>query len=149
MGSDEAREQFRAKFRLGELTLHTGRHWVVSVRPAQPVPGSVVVSTTHGALSFAEAPPASGEELLELLGAIETTARSDLGAARINVLCLMMVDPLLHFHVLPRFQHPVELGGRTWTDTGWPGPPELAAEPAGDAELRAVADVYRRSFPSR
>lgn len=146
MAPDEARAAFRAKFRLDDLTLHAGRHWVASVRPAQPVPGSLVLSTTHDALSFGEVPPASGTELVELLAAAEGVAREELGAARVNVLCLMMVDPLLHFHVLPRFGAPVELAGRTWVDHGWPGTPELAAEPATEEELEAVRAVYRSAF---
>jgi len=36
---------------------------------------------------------------------------------------LMMVDPDVHFHVLPRYENPREFGGRTHNDRFWPKPP--------------------------
>ena len=65
------------------------------------------------------------------------------GAVRLNALCLMMQDPLFHFHLLPRYGAPMEFAGRTWTDSGWPGPPTLADNQAGDAELDALVGAYR------
>jgi len=41
---------------------------------------------------------------------------------------LMMVDPDVHFHVIPRYSSPREASGLVYADAGWPGPPAL--EPA-------------------
>jgi diadenosine tetraphosphate (Ap4A) HIT family hydrolase len=46
---------------------------------------------------------------------------------RINYLMLMMVDPDVHFHVIPRYCEPRTWGGTEFADAGWPGPPQLAS----------------------
>ena len=38
---------------------------------------------------------------------------------------LMMVDPHVHFHVLPRYAQTRVFDGVQFPDTGWPGPPDL------------------------
>ena len=42
MAPDDARSQFREKFRVDELTVFESADWTVSVRPKQPVLGSLV-----------------------------------------------------------------------------------------------------------
>ncbi|HEY3722975.1 MAG TPA: HIT family protein [Acidimicrobiia bacterium] len=138
-----AEAQFRAKFRLDELTVHESADWTLSVRPGQPVLGSLVISTRHAALDFAQLPPAAGPGLLTLIGRAEAAAREHFGAVRMNALCLMMQDPLFHFHLLPRAGQPQQFGGHEWTDSGWPGPPNLGDNQAThDAELQAIRAVY-------
>jgi diadenosine tetraphosphate (Ap4A) HIT family hydrolase len=142
-GSD-AQAQFRAKFRLDELTVHETADWTLSVRPGQPVLGALVISSRHPALDFSQVPAGAGAEMLTLMGRAETTAKEQWGAVRLNALCLMMQDPLFHFHLLPRYREPVVFAGRTWADSGWPGPPNLADNQAqGDRQLEELRDAYR------
>ena len=52
---------------------------------------------------------------------------------------LMMVDPDVHFHVLPRYETPREYEGMTFTDEAWPGPPQItAALEVPDAVMQAL-----------
>ncbi|HZU51781.1 MAG TPA: hypothetical protein VE968_07895, partial [Sphingomicrobium sp.] len=44
---------------------------------------------------------------------------------RINYLMLMMLDPHVHFHVIPRYSEPRTWNGVEFVDEGWPGPPRL------------------------
>ena len=139
----EAERQFRAKFRLDELTVHESADWTVSVRPGQPVLGALVISTRHGALDFSQLPPTAGPGLLALIGRAEVAAREHFAAVRMNALCLMMQDPLFHFHLLPRAGDPQQFAGHEWTDSGWPGPPNLAdSQATDDAELQEIRAVY-------
>jgi diadenosine tetraphosphate (Ap4A) HIT family hydrolase len=46
---------------------------------------------------------------------------------------LMMVDPNVHFHVIPRYAGSRSLGGIAFADSGWPGPPDLKSAVALDA----------------
>ena len=39
---------------------------------------------------------------------------------------LMMVDPDVHFHVIPRYAKPKKFGGMEFTDPGWPSAPDLS-----------------------
>jgi diadenosine tetraphosphate (Ap4A) HIT family hydrolase len=136
--------EFREKFRLAELTVHEDADWTVSVRPGQPVLGALVISTRHGALSFSDAQGSGrGAGMLTLMARAEAAVQSMFGAVRLNALCLMMQDPLFHFHLLPRSGEPTEFAGRTWTDSGWPGPPTLADNQAGAPELDALVAAYR------
>jgi diadenosine tetraphosphate (Ap4A) HIT family hydrolase len=38
---------------------------------------------------------------------------------------LMMVDPHVHFHVLPRYSGSKSFNGLSLGDAGWPGQPDL------------------------
>jgi diadenosine tetraphosphate (Ap4A) HIT family hydrolase len=38
---------------------------------------------------------------------------------------LMMVDPDVHFHVIPRYAGQRRFADTVTRDAGWPGPPEL------------------------
>jgi diadenosine tetraphosphate (Ap4A) HIT family hydrolase len=140
---DDAVAEFAQRFRLPELTVHEGVHWVMSVRPAQPVLGALVLSTRHRALDFSSVPADAGPEMLHLMGVAERTARERFGAVRVNALCLMMRDPLVHFHLLPRYGESAELAGRTRTDPGWPGPPALGEDQAGAGDLDELVRLYR------
>ena len=59
---------------------------------------------------------------------------------------LMMVDPHVHFHVIPRYEGAREWGGVAFPDAGWPAVPQLGdavkLEPAQRealvAELKAL-----------
>jgi diadenosine tetraphosphate (Ap4A) HIT family hydrolase len=63
---------------------------------------------------------------------------------RINYLMLMMVDPHVHFHVIPRYAVAREFGTLSFPDKGWPGPPDLASAIALDVAHRAsLADALR------
>ena len=57
---------------------------------------------------------------------------------KINYLMLMMVDPDVHFHVLPRYSGTRTLLGVTYPDAGWPGPPALDQAVDLDEKARAA-----------
>ena len=57
---------------------------------------------------------------------------------RINYLMLMMVDPDVHFHVIPRYSTPRELAGQVFNDAGWPGPPALEPAVVPEEATRAL-----------
>jgi diadenosine tetraphosphate (Ap4A) HIT family hydrolase len=81
--------------------------------------------------------------MLDLMARVEAGARDLFGAVRLNALCLMMQDPLFHFHLLPRYRDPVVFAGHEWVDSGWPGPPNLADNQAEtDEELAELRQVY-------
>jgi glycerol-3-phosphate cytidylyltransferase len=39
---------------------------------------------------------------------------------------LMMVDPEVHFHIIPRYESAIEFCEKIFTDTDWPRPPNLS-----------------------
>ena len=59
------------------------------------------------------------------LHAIEAALADFCSYERINYLMLMMVDPHVHFHVIPRYSEARQWDGIAFPDAGWPGPPQL------------------------
>jgi diadenosine tetraphosphate (Ap4A) HIT family hydrolase len=135
--------EFRRKFRLNELTIATLGQWVISVRPAQLTLGSMVVSTAEGELDFASLGTAAGPDLLRAFAVAEELATKRLGAVRLNIACLMMKDPIVHFHVLPRYDRTIHRYGATWEDTDWPGPPTFGPASTSDEVLFALVEDLR------
>jgi diadenosine tetraphosphate (Ap4A) HIT family hydrolase len=101
--------------------------WVVLLRAAQVTLGSLVMAAKSEATAFSDLPQEAFAELAEVTNAVEQALTAFTDYERINYLMLMMVDPNVHFHVIPRYSHP-----RTWediefVDAGWPAPPRLDA----------------------
>ena len=112
-------------------------HWVVLLRPAQVTLGSLVLAAKGGATAFGALPPGAHAELAKVTGQMEATLAAAIAYERINYLMLMMVDPHVHFHVIPRYEGCRSIGGSQVEDRGWPGQPDLGAAqalPAADFE---------------
>lgn len=101
-------------------------HWAILLRPKQVTLGSLVLAirdpeiVSMGALS-----PQAAVELPIVTRAIEAALKLECKAEMFNYLCLMMVDPQVHFHVLPRYSKPVRFAGQEFRDENWPGPPDI------------------------
>lgn len=97
------------------------KHWVVLFREKQVTLGSVIIMSKHteqsslGALS-----EEAWAEFGTVCKDVEALVRSAFGAEKFNYLALMMYDPEVHFHVVPRYPEPVEFNGMTFIDPDWP-----------------------------
>jgi diadenosine tetraphosphate (Ap4A) HIT family hydrolase len=115
-------------------------YWSVLLRPRQPTFGSLVLVCREDAKAFGDLSAAAFADLQSVVKRIEAALRTVVGYERINYLMLMMVDPDVHFHVIPRYCAAREFAGVTFPDTGWPGPPALepavVLEPATSEALR-------------
>ena len=100
-------------------------HWVVLLRPAQVTVGSLILAAKSDATAFGQLPPEAHSELAAVTKEIEATLLAEIGYEKINYLMLMMVDPHVHFHVLPRYEGSKSFSGTEFTDAGWPGPPDF------------------------
>lgn len=124
-------------------------HWLVLARPAQPTLGSLVLAARSDATAFGDLPAGAHAELKGVTTAIEAALAGAVGYDRINYLMLMMVDPHVHFHVIPRYD-----GARTWQglefpDAGWPKVPDLGQAVTLDAaRMAALVDWLKAAFGS-
>ena len=116
------------------------RHWVVLLRPDQPTLGSLVLAAKGDAEAFSALPAEAFAELPTVVADIETALKAAVDYQKINYLMLMMVDPHVHWHVLPRYEGDRSAEGVTVPDKGWPKLPLLGEavklEPAQIAALR-------------
>src|SRR5690606_6070645 len=122
-------------------------NWLVLLRPAQPTLGSLVLAAKSEATAFRDLPGEAHAELKRVAGAIETALSRFIGYSRINYLMLMMVDPHVHFHVIPRYEGAREWGGLEFPDVGWPAVPQLGeAVTLGEAQRTALVAELEALF---
>jgi diadenosine tetraphosphate (Ap4A) HIT family hydrolase len=132
------------KFGYPNTLIEEGRHWAVLVRPAQPTLGSLVLCTLSEDTSYGNLSAAAFAEQGEMVARIERTLRRFSRYERINYLMLMMVDPHVHFHVLPRYSDERRFEVIDYEDKGWPGLPDLSStHPATEALIEALRDSWR------
>lgn len=99
--------------------------WTVQVRPQQPTLGSLVLVCREPVRAFGDVSPVAMAALQPVVAQTERVLRDFCAYDKINYLMLMMVDPDVHFHVIPRYEGSREHDGLSFTDIGWPGPPAL------------------------
>lgn len=121
-------------------------HWVVLLRPAQPTLGSLILAAKSEATAFGDLPPEAHAELAVVTKAIESALGQAVGYERINYLMLMMVDPHVHFHVLPRHEGSRAHQDLTIADAGWPGQPDLGSAVKLDAAQIATLTRWLKSY---
>ena len=117
-------------------------HWVVLLRPAQVTLGSLVLASTSAALAFGDLPDGAHAELKTVTADVERALSRAVDYERINYLMLMMVDPHVHFHVIPRYEGGRELDGVTYTDAGWPAVPQLGSAVTLTPEQVSTVSAY-------
>lgn len=138
------------KFGYPETLLYEGEHWSVMLRPQQVTLAALVLCAKSEALSFATLPAAAFAELAAVTARIEAALHAFRSFDKINYLALMMVDPHVHFHVLPRYAVAQVYDGTSFADPGWPGVPDLkqpAEIPPSVRErlLTELLDAFRRN----
>lgn len=100
-------------------------HWCIVMRPAQATLGALVLIAKSEATSIAALPTAAYAELQQATRLIENGLGTFRPFNKINYLAFMMVDPHVHFHVLPRYAEPQVFDATTFTDPGWPALPDM------------------------
>ena len=114
-----------SRFGYPETLVSESEHWVVLVRPDQPTLGSLVLAAKSDATAFADLLPAAFAELSEVIAHVERMLRATIAPDKINYLMLMMADPHVHFHVLPRYEGERSFQDMRKGDEGWPKVPLL------------------------
>jgi diadenosine tetraphosphate (Ap4A) HIT family hydrolase len=126
------------KFGYPQTVIRDYRHWVVLLRPAQATLGALVLVCKDPATAFGDISAAAFAELQQATGDIEAGLSAFRKYEKINYLMLMMVDPDVHFHVLPRYAATQNFAGVDYPDRGWPAVPELGAAVTPDAAGHAA-----------
>ena len=135
------------KFGYPETLLAELNHWLILLRPAQVTLGSLVLAAKSDATAYSALPAEAFAEQAAAAARIECALAAFSRYEKINYLMLMMVDPHVHFHVIPRYS-----GTRTWNgidfpDVGWPGPPNLkSAAPLTPEQVRQLARDIKRDI---
>lgn len=136
------------KFGAPDSCVHEYARWLVLLRPQQVTLGSLVLIAREPATAFPQLGDEAFSELRKATSDLESALHTAFHYDRINYLMLMMVDPDVHFHVIPRYAGTKSFDGREFVDTGWPGPPRLDMNNPTDAAVNAgVLGKIRQHWP--
>jgi diadenosine tetraphosphate (Ap4A) HIT family hydrolase len=128
--------------------LHEYGSWVVLLRPAQPTLGSLVLACKEDATSLGAVSAEAYTEFARATADIERTLATVFHCRKINYLALMMVDPHVHFHVIPRYAEPQAFDGASFLDHAWPKPPDVTAALAlTPGQMAALHARLRAAWP--
>lgn len=121
--------------------------WVVLFREKQVTIGSVIIMAKD---TDKQSLGAVGAEAWAEFGTVthdvEAMLKAAFGAEKFNYLALMMYDPEVHFHVIPRYSKPVEFAGVTFTDPDWPEATKRVALSLNGETLRAIEEKLRQTI---
>ena len=137
------------KFGYPNSLLGDYRHWVVLLRPGQITAGCMVLACKEEAERLPDVSADAYGELPRVTGDLEAALGDSFSPDKINYILLMMVDKYVHWHVIPRYQSPRELGGVSFEDSGWPRYPTLTdAAALSDGEFLELRDLLRANWPA-
>lgn len=138
-----------SKFGYPSSLLHEYRSWVVLLRPTQPTLGSLVLACKEDATALGAVSRAAYAELPTAIADLERALRQAFDFRKINYLALMMVDPHVHFHVIPRYSESREFDGARCEDAAWPKPPDLSRTlPLSAAQMAALQARLLAAWPT-
>ena len=126
------------KFGYPETLVKEYEHWVILLKPEQTTVGTLVLVEKSEATHLGELSRESWAEFADVSRDAEAWTRQAFGAEKFNYLALMMKDPNVHFHFVPRYSQPVEVGGESFADTDWPSKTELGNIELNEAQLNEI-----------
>ena len=112
-----------SKFGYPDNLLKTYDYWHVLLRPGQVTLGSLVLICKEDVFNYSDISESAAQEQKIVVADIEKVLKKRFNFCKINYLMLMMVDPAVHFHVIPRYEHPVVFCEKSFEDKHWPKPP--------------------------
>jgi len=113
------------KFGFPNTLIKNYQHWLLLLRPDQITLGSLILISKERAHQYSGLSQEAALEQQLIINEIEQTLKKRFDYSKINYLMLMMVDPEVHFHVIPRYETPIEFCEEIFEDTDWPKPPNL------------------------
>ena len=138
--------QTAVRFGYPDTLIREYDNWLVLLREPQATLGSLILCEKSDATEFSAISRESFQEMDMVIGDIERVLKAAFSYEKINYLMLMMVDPHVHFHVIPRYSEPQSACGLTIADPGWPVVPQLGVakeiSPAERDVLREYISGY-------
>ena len=131
--------QTAIRFGYPETLIREYEHWLVLLREPQATLGSLVLCAKADVTEFSALPLEAHTEMGTVVRDIESALKAAFSYDKINYLMLMMADPNVHFHVIPRYSEAQSACGLTIPDPGWPVVPQLGeAQELTSAERDAL-----------
>lgn len=116
------------KFGYPESLIKSYQYWDLLLRPMQPTIGSMVLICREDVHQYSAISKSAAAEQALIISDVERLLKKRFDYSKMNYLMLMMVDPAVHFHIIPRYESSVDFAGRILIDNQWPNPPSLIDE---------------------
>ena len=114
------------KFYYPQNLIKSYTYWHLLLRPEQPTLGSLVLVCKESVHHYADISAEAMCEQKQIIGEIESVLKKRFDYSKINYLMLMMVDPAVHFHIIPRYENSVAFCNQEYIDQAWPAAPDLS-----------------------
>ncbi len=133
--------QTAVRFGYPDTIIREYDHWLVLLREAQATLGSLILCAKADVTEFSALSREAFFEMGAVIKDIERALKAAFSYDKINYMMLMMVDPNVHFHVIPRYAEPCSACGLSIADPGWPALPQLGeAHQVSRAERKMLID---------
>ncbi|MDP6788695.1 MAG: HIT family protein [Rhodospirillales bacterium] len=140
--------QTMTKFGYPDSVVGETTYWCALLRPRQLTAGCLVLVCKEDGMGLGEISPEAGAELPMVASRIEAAVGAAFNPEKFNYLALMMNDPHVHFHVIPRYSRIVEVGGAEIPDPTWPKPPDMgAAADLTDDQMATMHETLKDNWP--
>ena len=96
-------------------------NWCILLRDQQVTLGSLVLVCKADVTKFSDISKNAFVEYRIVIKDIEKRLQHKFKYDKVNYLMLMMVDPNVHFHVIPRYSRSKIFKNVVFNDLGWPG----------------------------
>lgn len=135
------------KFGYPDTLVKEYKHWYLLRRFEQVTLGSLILICKDQTDAFSKISDESFLELPVAIREIDTNLKKLFQNDKINYLMLMMVDPEVHFHIIPRYSTDKEFAGAVFTDVVWPKKPDIdVVNKVSDEVLNMLTLKLRNGF---
>lgn len=121
--------------------------WMVLLRKNQVTLGSLIIVCKEESVALSSISPEAWNELPFVISDVEIILKAEFQYDKINYLMLMMVDPHVHWHVIPRYSKQKVFNKFVFTDSNWPHPPNLQfAHQVDNKTMAALCSHLKQVF---
>ena len=138
-------------FNFDNLLIKDYSNWYLLLRNDQVTLGSMVLIEKSFHKKLSDISDESFKEFGEIVKEVELSLKNLFQYEKINYLILMMKDPEVHYHIIPRYSQKKNFNYIDFNDDGWPGVPNLvyinSIDEASKLKLKKlIKDEFTRSI---
>lgn len=134
---------FLQPFRPDELSVASNDHWIAVVRIKQITVGSCVLLLKRYEEDATALTAPEATSFFDLARQVREAQNAVFHPQKTNIIASMMRVKSVHYHVIPRYDHPVQFADQWWFDQYWPKVASFGQITPPDSYLLAVRDALR------
>ena len=134
-------------FDVNKFLIKEYNNWYLVLRKEQVTLGSLVLIEKSFEKEYSSIPNESFKEFEFIVKDLELVLKNLFQYDKINYLMLMMVDPGVHYHIIPRYSISKEFNSLKFRDYGWPKMPNLSSyNELSEKEIIKLKEFIKNKF---